>query len=110
VMDKIRVKYPVIYEKAVDIGQILTRKMDKLTPESRPFVMEVLHKSSVTPSFFARESELTNEKTVEVVKKFLKLSEESKGYIRAYFPRMTSLIWRVINRYYVRGQEKELRN
>lgn len=40
-MDKIKGKFPVMYDKAVKIAQILTRKMDKLTPESRSFVMEV---------------------------------------------------------------------
>ncbi|MCD9904705.1 hypothetical protein LUR56_40560 [Streptomyces sp. MT29] len=93
-LQALKEKSPRLYEKAVELRDLVKAKIDSLAPEAKTFVESVIEKvRSLKPK---ADEELDPEKVREAVQatveQFRALSAEAKSDLTRTFPILTSLI------------------
>ncbi|SCE32153.1 fatty acid retinoid binding protein (Gp-FAR-1) [Streptomyces sp. DvalAA-19] len=92
-LEALKEKSPRLYEKAVELRDLVKAKIESLTPEAKTFVASVIEKvRSLKPK---ADEELDPEKVRETVQatveQFRALSAEAKSDLARAFPILTSL-------------------
>ncbi|KAI3421016.1 hypothetical protein GPALN_014643 [Globodera pallida] len=93
-MEALKPNSEKLYNKAVELRNLVTEKFDKLVPDAKAFITGLIEKAMSLRSKAGEKPNLEELRkgTNEIIEKFKALSEEAKESLKISFPKITEVI------------------